>query len=219
MIRQPGRIELSGQAMPYPVPDAEYFLELQTQTGWGRTLASFAVWCQAQPGWRVLDVGSGPGLLSALFSRQGCQAIGIDLDRQMFVPRPLHPEVLCADGERLPFEAEIFDLVTASNVLFSLPDPLPVLGEMRRVTRSGGIVALLNPSEKLNQMAAEALVCARHLEGLARQTFLNWAARAEANYRWTEDETKALLTSTGIQVLDFTEKVGSGFARLSRGRV
>jgi ubiquinone/menaquinone biosynthesis C-methylase UbiE len=199
--------------------DAEYFLELQTQTGWGRTLAGFAAWCQAQPGWRVLDVGCGPGLLPALFARQGCPAFGIDLDTAMFLPQPLHLQVLCAQAEKLPFASGIFDLVTASNLLFLLADPRPVLGEMRRVTHPGGMLALLNPSELLDQKAAAALADARALDGLARQTLLNWAGRAEANQRWTEQETRELLVSSGIQPVEISLKIGPGFARFTRGRV
>lgn len=199
--------------------DADTFLELQTQTGWGRTLAGFAGWCQVQPGWRVLDVGCGPGLLPALFARQGCRAIGLDLEADMFLPQPLHPQVLVAQGEGLPFPGGVFDLVTASNVLFLLADPRPALDEMRRVARPGGTLALLNPSEQLDQEAATALAEEKALQGLARQSLLNWAQRAEANHRWTETEINALLMNSGIQPVESTLKVGPGFARFTRGRV
>mgnify|MGYP001140597215 FL=1 len=199
--------------------DADTFLELQTQTGWGRTLAGFAAWCQAQPGWRVLDVGCGPGLLPALFARQGCNALGLDLEADMFLPQPLHPQVLVAHGEALPFPGGMFDLVTASNLLFLLADPRPTLDEMRRVARPGGILALLNPSEYLNQDAAMVLAEAKALQGLARASLLNWAQRAEANHRWTESEMNNLLLAAGIQPLENSLKVGPGFARFTRGGV
>ena len=199
--------------------DADYFPELQTQTGWGRTLATFAGWCQAQTGWLVLDAGCGPGLLPALFTRQGCRAVGLDLDAAMFLPHPLHSQVVCAQAEHLPFEAGSFHLVTASNLLFLLPEPLAVLRELKRVTRPGGQIGLLNPSELLNRQAAENLADARQLDGLARMSLLNWAARAEGNQRWTEAETGALLAAAGIQLIETTVKVGPGFARFSRGRV
>ncbi len=199
--------------------DADTFLELQTQTGWGRTLAGFAAWCQAQPGWRVLDVGCGPGLLPALFARQGCNALGLDLEADMFLPQPLHPQVLVAHGEALPFPGGMFDLVTASNLLFLLADPRPTLDEMRRVARPGGMLALLNPSEYLNQDAAVVLAEAKALQGLARASLLNWAQRAEANHRWTEPEMNNLLLAAGIQPLENSLKVGPGFARFTRGGV
>ena len=56
--------------------DSNYFHELQSQTGWGHMLASFARWCAPKPGWRVLDVGCGPGLLPAIFAQAGCHAYG-----------------------------------------------------------------------------------------------------------------------------------------------
>ena len=199
--------------------DVDTFLELQTQTGWGRTLAGFAAWCQAQPGWRVLDVGCGPGLLPALFARQGCNALGLDLEADMFLPQPLHPQVLVAHGEALPFPGGMFDLVTASNLLFLLADPRPTLDEMRRVARPGGMLALLNPSEYLNQDAAVVLAEAKALQGLARASLLNWAQRAEANHRWTEPEMNNLLLAAGIQPLENSLKVGPGFARFTRGGV
>ena len=199
--------------------DADTFLELQTQTGWGRTLAGFAAWCQAQPGWRVLDVGCGPGLLPALFARQGCNALGLDLEADMFLPQPLHPQVLVAHGEALPFPGGMFDLVTASNLLFLLADPRPTLDEMRRVARPGGMLALLNPSEYLNQDAAVVLAEAKALQGLARASPLNWAQRPEANHRSTEPEMNNLLLAAGIQPLENSLKVGPGFARFTRGGV
>lgn len=202
-----------------PSQDAETFLEVQTQTGWGRTLAYFADWCQVKPGWRVLDVGCGPGLLPAMFARQGCQAIGIDIDDAMFLPQPLHARVACADASNLPFSAGIFQLVTASNLLFLLPEPLVVLQEIRRVTQPGGQIGLLNPSELLTWQAATDLADAHHLEGLARQSLLNWAARAEGNHRWSEIETNVLLVGAGIRLVETQVKVGSGFARFARGIV
>jgi SAM-dependent methyltransferase len=45
--------------------------------------------------------------------------------------------VVRADATRLPFTAGAFDAVTALNVLYHLPDPLPALREARRVLRPG----------------------------------------------------------------------------------
>lgn len=199
--------------------DASYFLELQTQTGWGRTLASFADWCAPQPGWRILDVGCGPGLLPALIARKGCWAVGVDLDSGMFQPAPLHPEVLLADVLTLPFDNGIFHLVTASNLLFLLTDPSAALDELRRLVCPGGQIAMLNPSEHLSLGAAHEFAEARGLEGLARDTLLNWAARAEIFHHWTAEETDALLASVGVCLIETTLKMGPGFARFSRGGV
>ena len=197
--------------------DSSYFLELQTQTGWGRTLASFAEWCAPHPGWRTLDVGCGPGLLPALFARSHCQSIGIDLDLKMLNPSPLHPLVAVADIYSLPFSSQSFDLVSASNLLFLLPEPLTALREMKRLLRQKGQVVLLNPSEYINIQDAKAFADQRGLQGLARDTLLNWAARAESNHRWTETELLELLASAGLRLVETELKVGPGFARFARG--
>ncbi|OGO14627.1 MAG: hypothetical protein A2032_04155 [Chloroflexi bacterium RBG_19FT_COMBO_49_13] len=118
--------------------DAVYFHELQTKTGWGRTLYGFAEWCAPEPGWLTLDVGCGPGLLPAIFSQLGCRAVGVDLDPKMFHPSPLHPITSIADVNALPFPSHTFDLVTSTNLLFLLPQPILALIEMKRVLQPGG---------------------------------------------------------------------------------
>ena len=195
--------------------DVDTFLELQTQTGWGRTLAGFAAWCQAQPGWRVLDVGCGPGLLPALFARQGCNALGLDLEADMFLPQPLHPQVLVAHGEALPFPGGMFDLVTASNLLFLLEQPAPAVVELRRVLCAGGRLCLLNPSEAMSVQAAGMLADQRGLDGLARETLLNWARRAESYARWDAEALAGLLEAAGLKLERTELRVGSGLARLA----
>lgn len=197
--------------------DADYFLELQTQTGWGRTLYSFAEWCSPQSGWLTLDVGCGPGLLPAIFSKFGCKSTGVDLDLHMFHPSPLHPAVVVADVYGLPFPVKSFDLITASNLVFLLSDPVRALVSMKQFLRFGGKLAMLNPSEQLNEQAALAFATARGLEGLARHTLLNWARRAVENHHWTEIETGDLYRSAGLQYMGSVLKVGPGFARFSWG--
>ncbi len=163
--------------------DATYFLTLQTETAWGRMLASFARWCAPPPGSRCLDVGCGPGLLPALLAQDGHQAIGADLDPAMFQPQPLHPNVLVADVLALPFPTASFELITASNVLFLLPDPAAALAALARRLAVGGQICLLNPSEKMSITAATALADENNLAGLARETLLNYAGRAERYQR------------------------------------
>jgi ubiquinone/menaquinone biosynthesis C-methylase UbiE len=197
--------------------DADYFLELQTQTGWGRTLYGFAIWCAPQPGWRTLDVGCGPGLLAAIFGKLGCQAVGIDIDMDMFRPSPLHPAVGIADVQVLPFAWHSFDLVTASNLLFLLPDPVWALQSMKYMLSTNGRVAMLNPSEELNERAATIFADEKGLQGMARDTLINWARRAETNHHWTQEETYTLYRAAGMKCMDSVLKVGPGFGRYSWG--
>ena len=193
------------------------FREIQTRTGWGQVLNAFAEWCHPQPGWLALDVGCGPGLFPALLAGRGCRAFGIDLDASAFFPDRLHPDAAVADARALPFASRSFDLVTASNLLFLLAEPLPALQEMGRLLKPGGQICTLNPSEQMNLSAAAALADRRNLQGVARDSLLNWAARAEAHRRWTEAEWAALFAAAGFERLEADLKVGPGLARFVRG--
>jgi len=197
--------------------DADYFHELQTQTGWGRILQSFAEWCSPEHGWLTLDVGCGPGLLPAIFAGRGCKAIGVDLDPAMLRSSALHKLVAVGDIFSLPFPSKSFDLVTASNLLFLLAEPIQALVEMKRILRTGGCLALLNPSEHLNTRAAEAFAKERGMDGLGRDTLINWARRAEEHHRWTEKETVPLFSGIGMSFNRSALKVGPGFGRFSLG--
>src|SRR5262249_50785885 len=55
---------------------------------------------------------------------------------------PGNLEFMTADVYGLPFEDESFDVVHAHQVLQHLTDPVAALGEMRRVLRSGGLLAV-----------------------------------------------------------------------------
>ncbi len=194
-------------------PEPLSFLEIQTRTGWARTLQGFAEWCSPQPGWRVLDVGCGPGLLPGIFKAAGCTAFGADIDPDLLTGERLHPELLQADACRLPFAERTFDLVTASNLLFLLADPLTALVEFRRVVKPGGQIALLNPSEKMSLSAAAALADERGLQGLARESLLNWARLAETHWRWDSADLNNLMDAAGLHIQASTLKVGEGLAR------
>lgn len=200
-----------------------HFLDVQVRTGWGRTLGSFAAWCDPPAGARILDVGCGPGLLPALFTARGSPAVGVDLDWTSLADGWSHfdpvPILVQGPGEHLPFEDASFDLVTACNLLFLLPDPLSALCEMQRVTRPGGQVCVLNPSEHMSTTAAQALADRHGLEGLERESLLGWAARAEDNHRWNETELRRLFEQADLRLVESVLKVGPGLARFTRGEI
>jgi ubiquinone/menaquinone biosynthesis C-methylase UbiE len=194
------------------------FLAIQAQTGWGRTLRFFAEWCQPEPGWLCLDAGSGPGLLPHYFMELGCRAFGIDRDWQAFSPQRLHPDLAQAQAEDLPFADSAFHLVTASNVLFLVENPQRTLAEMVRTARTGGMVAVLNPSENMSLQAAQALADQYNLHGLGRASLLNWAGLAEAHRRWNEREIEHLFRDAGLRLERTELRMGPGLARLAAGR-
>lgn len=94
----------------------------------------------------VLDVGCGPGALTAeLVARLGPSSVSAVDPSEPFVEaaRERHPgvDVRLAPAEELPFADASFDASLAQLVVHFMGDPLGGIGEMARVTRSGGIVA------------------------------------------------------------------------------
>lgn len=197
--------------------DFSNFLEVQTKTAWGRTLAEFASFCDPRPDAVILDIGCGPGLLPALFTQRGCRSFGVDYDFRLLVSR-LASSLAQADAFHLPFPAASFDVVTATNLLFLLDDPFPALNEWRRVLVPSGEVCLLNPSENLSVVVARQLADDRELAGAARDSLLNWANNAEIHNRWTEAELRDLLTEAGFCLEESRLRVGPGFARFTRAK-
>jgi SAM-dependent methyltransferase len=97
-------------------------------------------------GMRVLDVGSGPGSLTAeLVARLGAgNVVAVDPSESFVAAvaaRNPGVEVHRASAEALPFPAATFDAAIAQLVVHFMRDPLAGLLEMRRVTRPGGAVA------------------------------------------------------------------------------
>jgi len=97
-------------------------------------------------GHRVLDVGCGPGVLTApLVARCGHQAVAAIDPSASFVDavRTRFPgiDVREAAAEELPFADDCFDVSLAQLVVHFMSDPVAGLREMGRVTRPGGAVA------------------------------------------------------------------------------
>lgn len=97
-------------------------------------------------GQRVLDVGCGPGALTAeLCRRLGPAAVTAVDPSEPFVAaaRERHPEVTVgrASAEQLPFPDRAFDAALAQLVVHFMADPVTGLREMARVTRKQGVVA------------------------------------------------------------------------------
>jgi SAM-dependent methyltransferase len=108
--------------------------------------AGFADYAAITPGQRVLDVGCGPGALTAeLVRRLGPAAVSAVDPSEPFVAaaRERHPGVSVqrAAAEQLPFEDRTFDAALAQLVVHFMADPVVGLREMGRVTRERGVVA------------------------------------------------------------------------------
>jgi SAM-dependent methyltransferase len=106
----------------------------------------FVEYAGVRAGQRAVDVGCGPGALTApLVDRLGADAVAAIDPSEPFVEaaRERFPgvDVRVGDAEHLPFADDDFDLALAQLVVLFMADPMAGLHEMRRVTRPGGVVA------------------------------------------------------------------------------
>jgi SAM-dependent methyltransferase len=106
----------------------------------------FAEYAGVRAGQRAVDVGCGPGALTAqLVDRLGVDAVAAIDPSAPFVEatRDRFPGVDARSGgaENLPFADDEFDLALAQLVVHFMSDPETGLREMGRVTRPGGTVA------------------------------------------------------------------------------
>ncbi len=205
---------MDGTGQPPGAADVEYFTEAQAGS-WADTLRAFARFVAVQPGWSVLDVGSGPGLLPRLCAEAGARlavacddswpmaARAADLARGIAQVSPL-----VGDAVRLPVRRGTFDAVTATNLLFLLPDPGAGLTALAGACRAGGLVAFLNPGSGMGVAAAEQFAEARGLTGFARFSFVNYGRLAEEHHRLGEQQWLALAGFAGLSGLRSQARAG-----------
>jgi SAM-dependent methyltransferase len=108
----------------------------------GSALVEFA---GIEPGMRALDVGCGPGALTAQLARLlGPANVRAAEPSEPFAEacrERVGVEVVSAPAEALPFEDEVFDAALSQLVVNFMSDAEAGVGEMARVTTPGGLVA------------------------------------------------------------------------------
>jgi SAM-dependent methyltransferase len=118
---------------------------------------------------RLLDVGCGPGTITADLAGRVAHVTAVDraADAVEAARAELAGEdvvVERADVHRLPFADGTFDVVHAHQVLQHLEDPVHALREMARVTRPGGLVAARDADYGAMTWAPEAPGITRWLD-------------------------------------------------------
>lgn len=120
-----------------------------------------AVWPPAAR--RVLDLACGDGSYSAWLADQGgpdVEVCAVDLKKNWLDLAQHTAEhagaiqqvrAVAASALALPFEGDSFDFVWCAQSLYSLPDTMAVLAELRRVLRPGGTIAVLE-NDTLHQV-------------------------------------------------------------------
>lgn len=102
-------------------------------------------------GAEILEVGVGTGTSFPAYPRT-CKVTGIDAAPHMLARaqakidqnRWQHLRVMHMDALALDFPDNTFDYVMAFHVVTVVPDPIRMMGEVRRVCRPGGTIAIVN---------------------------------------------------------------------------
>ena len=100
---------------------------------------------------RVIEVGIGTGMSLPLYPG-GCKVVGIDVTRKMLEKarekkekhKLDHVELIEMDAEQMTFEDNSFDHAVAAFVVTVVPNPEKMVAEMKRVTKAGGNIVILN---------------------------------------------------------------------------
>ena len=89
----------------------------------------------------VLDVGCGPGYVSAAAAERGATATGLDFSQEMIaIARRMFPRIEFREGDaqNLPFAEATYDRVLANFALLHVADPERACAEACRVLKPGG---------------------------------------------------------------------------------
>jgi ubiquinone/menaquinone biosynthesis C-methylase UbiE len=127
---------------------------------------------------RVLDLACGDGFYTRRIAERlgsGGSITGVDINPDYLSEAKVAAnrggsgkiDFVEASFDRLPFPDNVFDFVWCAQSLYTLPDPVVVIGHMARVLRPGGLVAVLE-NDSLHQL------------------FLPWPARLEVPLRAAE---------------------------------
>lgn len=123
---------------------------------------------------RLLDVACGPGNFTAPLARclpAGGLAVGFDISEPMLtraVGDNCGPQTcyVRGDARTLPFGDQTFDAVCCFGALYLMPEPFRVTGEMLRVLRPGGRIAILTSYAGQAAPVRKALTATADLIGL-----------------------------------------------------
>jgi len=100
---------------------------------------------------KVLDVGTGPGIIALLLAELGHRVIGVDFSEDMLENARSNAAALNlpvkfkkGDAESLPFPEGTFDAVVNRYVLWTVTDPQKAISEWRRVLKPGGRLVIID---------------------------------------------------------------------------
>jgi SAM-dependent methyltransferase len=151
---------------------------------------------QIPPHARVLDVGSGDGLLAHLIhqGRTDIEMKGIDV----LVRGHTHVPVEAFDGTHIPYDSRSFDFVMFVDVLHHAEDPYGLLREAVRVARQG----LLIKDHTLTGFLAGPTL--RFMDRVSNQRH---GVALPFNY-WTQQEWLESIEALGLRIGSWKSELG-----------
>jgi hypothetical protein len=139
-------------ASAYASPAARWLLGESFHPGGAELTSRLVRGLRVGPGQTLVDVASGPGTSALSAAREtGCDVIGIDLSPESVAAATRaaagaglagRVRFLCGDAEALPLPDASADGVLCECALCTFPDKAAAAGELARVLRPGGRLAL-----------------------------------------------------------------------------
>ena len=174
-------------------------------------------------GQRLLDLGTGTGVIARRMASQGAHVTGIDVAleqvaaaRRLARAEGLDAQFVCAPAEAAPFAAHAFDAVTA-NQCWLYFDKATLLPQLRRVLAPSGLVVTSHNCwlPRRDRLAArtEALV----LKYNPAWTGADWLGIIPDVPTWTRGEAKVRATFYYDEPVPFTRESWRGRIRACRG--
>ena len=113
----------------------------------GRRTEEFLTWIEKQlkqvrqscPGGTLLDLGCGSGIVMRCANNSFDNVFGIDISVEILKKAKDNGYLICGDGAFLPFADNSIDAVVCFAALHHLYDHRPVVQELYRVLKPGGI--------------------------------------------------------------------------------
>ncbi len=176
-----------------------------------------------QPGQRILDLGTGTGVLARTFAAGGARVAGIDISAQQLGAaralareQELELDLREAPAEELPFSKASFDVVSA-NQCWLYFDLARVIPEVRRVLAPGGRLVTSHftylPRLSPIAQASERLV----LEYSPDWSGVDWEGRVPAHPRWSRDAFNVCAFFVYDEAILFSRESWRGRMRALRG--
>lgn len=162
----------------------------------------------------VLEYGCGGGADTLSYLRRGCTVYACDIvetniattkrrAHEAGLADRLRPTLL-TDSAQIPIADAAIDVASAHGVLHHIKQPLPILQEIRRTLRNGGILYVMLYTEQLYAQHKATVDRLMQERGISRGEAFGWATDGEGcpwAVAYTASDGQALLGAAGFDVV------------------